>query len=99
MENSRSQLTHTVIDTHLGSVFSTGVKCFRQPGFPLSNTPLIPKSLNTSEKFGLQNTTVLCQGRILLFLLGFISTFLFVYLDIIPAMTTMSFLFYSFFPF
>lgn len=57
MENSLSQLTDTVIDTHLGSAFSTGVKCFRQSGFPLSNTPLIPKSLNTSEKFGLQNTT------------------------------------------
>ena len=75
MENSLSQATCAVTDTHLGSAFSTGVQCFRQSGFPLSNTPLIPKSLNTSEKFGLQNTAVLCQGRISLFLLSFIFTF------------------------
>lgn len=58
MENSHSQLRRAVTDTHLGSAFSAGVKCFRQSGFLLCNTPLIPKSLNTSEKSGLQNTTV-----------------------------------------
>lgn len=84
-------MMHAVIDTHFGSAFSMDVKCFRQSGFPLSNTPLIPKSLNISEKFGLQNTIVLCQGRILLFLLSFVFTFLFVYPNTTTTMTTMNF--------
>lgn len=89
MENSLPQLTRALIDTHLGSAFSAGVKSFRQSAFPLCNTPLIPKSLNTSEKFGLQNTTVLWQGKIS----SSVSYLLFCLLNTIATMSTLSFLF------
>lgn len=59
MEKSLSQQMCAVTDKHLGSAFSMGVKFSRQAGFPLSNTPLIPQNLSTSEKFGLQNTNVM----------------------------------------
>lgn len=89
MENSLPQLTRALIDTHLGSAFSAGVKSFRQSAFPLCNTPLISKSLNTSEKFGLQNTTVLWQGKIS----SSVSYLLFCLLNTIATMSTLSFLF------